>query len=93
MVAIWWQRVLDLLELHHVWVDGVLGCRTTSSGGKLHVLGRLCIYRGSWLGPDGINGIVDIITHCDEKFVFRVPLMTTRISHNYQAIRFVINTF
>ena len=91
-VAIWWQRVLDLLELHHVWVDGVLGWCNTSSGSKLLVLGWLCIYRVGWLSPDGINGIVDIIAHCDEKVIFRVPLMTSRICLNNQAIRFIIYT-
>ena len=65
-----------MLEFHHavvVLVDSVLGWDISRSGGELHILGRLRIYRIISLishranCSDGINGTVDFLTHLGEK--------------------------
>ena len=80
-VAVWWQGVLDLLEFHHVRVDGVLGWDATHSGGELHVLGRLLL----WLVSEGINGVIELLIHLAQK-VIKITLRSSGHSHGTSSL-------
>ena len=82
-----------MLEFHHavvVLVDSVLGWDISRSGGELHILGRLRIYRIISLishranCSDGINGTVDFFTHLGEKVPTRKKIFLPRGC--YQAL-------
>ena len=65
--SVLWHGVLDLLELHDVLVDWVLGWDASHAGGELHVWLWLWVGQVVELLPNRVHGVVELLSHLADK--------------------------